>query len=1321
MAGPDGRLGYDRGSGLPASYYNTGDLSGPVVSRRLDPTINFNWSSGAPAPGVNPDNFSVRWEGFLYIPAAGTYTFYTQADDGVRLYLDNNSTPVIDQWNYAGFSERTYTTTFASSGMRAIRIEMRETTGDSGIKLSWSSPTIAKQIIPTDYLDALNTFTLSDYGADDNFDLQVTSNTIDSGDPNDPYLRETNPNGGRINIGAYGNTAQAGNSQSQLIQILSPNGLEKLERGQTVPVNFRSDGLKLARPVMLLNAGTPTIESWQSASPYLTSGNPFQFANVVSLAGVVDPAPAPVYQSYFYGSGVRNSTVSFNLPLSDGTYSVRLHFVEMDYNSANQRKFDIILSGSTVRSDYDIFAAAGGRYIARAEEFSDISVTGGTGLSISLLNRFGGAGAVISAIEVLENTPQGAVDPRVTLEFSDDGATWTTIPGADNVPMDRWGKGSFAWAIPESLATGDNYQLRARFIGSTGLVTDRSDSPFLITNSGRDFYLNDNSTSGDVFTTAIGSNAYSGKTPDQPLASLQALLAAYSFGPGDVIHVDSGNYRLIRTALLTSKHSGVRIEGPTPALNSQPLATLDRSNFAFNVIELQNADNITLDRLTIRGGYIGINASATSDSDNLTISNSLLVGNQHFGVYLDNNNDFASVLTSTLDSASTNYGMWLLGSDSVIDQNKFTGGFYESGTIRGARSSITNNTFTNVRNGLGVNNYSQNVSDRIVVRNNTYTNVRETAIGVAYNTLVTENLILGAGTGLAGNGEFRNNVVRDGTTGVNAGFSSIVEDNRIFHNSGVGLYLSSNAVNRNNRIYDNSIGVQTDLGYSGMVSGNVIYNNSTVGVLVSGTGYYGGIPTIVNNTILQKSGNAIQLVDGRTQNVLVKNNIIQVTGNYAGYALAIAPDTARGFRSDYNTIFTTGAGKIARWENRDFTDRSDWFYEVGMDEHSTFGDPRFAGLEGADGQLGYSRGGGLPGIYFNSNDLTGPAALTRLDSTINFDWIPSANGGSPGDGINGDNFSVRWQGYLFIPAAGTYTFYTQADDGVRLYLGNGAAPVIDQWVYAGFAERTYTTTFASAGMQPIKVELRETTGDSRIRLSWSSASIAKQIIPSDYLGENNTFSLRDFGTDDNFAVRVDSPTIDLGDPNDNYFLEPMPNGGRINVGAYGNATLASVSPLQVLQVISPNGLEKVEHGQTVPILFHSAGLRTSQPIALINGGAASGLWGAVAPFLSVGSVDNNVFEMRGITIDRSAVINPIAEELYHSYAYATGGVGGKLALKFPVPDGNYSVRLHFVEPNAAVGQRVFDIRFNGQRYVVAMTFGRLREQYEKQSPRRSLA
>ncbi|MCD6378702.1 MAG: hypothetical protein J7L99_07635, partial [Planctomycetes bacterium] len=38
-----------------------------------------------------------------------------------------------------------------------------------------------------------------------------------------------------------------------------------------------------------------------------------------------------------------------------------------------------------------------------------------------------------------------------------------------------------------------------------------------------------------------------------------------------------------------------------------------------------------------------------------------------------------------------------------------------------------------------------------------------------------------------------------------------------------------------------------------------------------------------------------------------------------------------------------------------------------------------------------------------------------------------------------------------------------------------------------------------------------------------------------------------------------SPCIDAGDPTSNFSNEPLPNGGRVNIGAYGNTAEASKS------------------------------------------------------------------------------------------------------------------------------------------------------------------
>src|SRR3546814_1559722 len=48
------------------------------------------WGNGSPSAGVGSDSFAVRWEGFVEAPTTGNYTFWTQSDDGVRLWVNGN-------------------------------------------------------------------------------------------------------------------------------------------------------------------------------------------------------------------------------------------------------------------------------------------------------------------------------------------------------------------------------------------------------------------------------------------------------------------------------------------------------------------------------------------------------------------------------------------------------------------------------------------------------------------------------------------------------------------------------------------------------------------------------------------------------------------------------------------------------------------------------------------------------------------------------------------------------------------------------------------------------------------------------------------------------------------------------------------------------------------------------------------------------------------------------------------------------------------------------------------------------------------------------
>jgi hypothetical protein len=80
-----------------ASYWNNMTLSGTAVLQRSEANLDYDWGAGSPAPGiVNNDQFSARWTRYVDF-TAGTYRFTATADDGIRVWLDNEL--IINDWS----------------------------------------------------------------------------------------------------------------------------------------------------------------------------------------------------------------------------------------------------------------------------------------------------------------------------------------------------------------------------------------------------------------------------------------------------------------------------------------------------------------------------------------------------------------------------------------------------------------------------------------------------------------------------------------------------------------------------------------------------------------------------------------------------------------------------------------------------------------------------------------------------------------------------------------------------------------------------------------------------------------------------------------------------------------------------------------------------------------------------------------------------------------------------------------------------------------------------------------------------------------------
>ncbi len=137
--------------GLTAEYFPSPDFTGPPALTRTDRTVNFNWDKVVPVPGLQRNNYSVRWSGNFVPPAPGDYKLGVRVNpcyacknaEGFRLYVDGKLMVASDrpQGDRADLSEASLH--FSDTQPHPIRLEYRHGTGSAGIDLTWQAPAAA--------------------------------------------------------------------------------------------------------------------------------------------------------------------------------------------------------------------------------------------------------------------------------------------------------------------------------------------------------------------------------------------------------------------------------------------------------------------------------------------------------------------------------------------------------------------------------------------------------------------------------------------------------------------------------------------------------------------------------------------------------------------------------------------------------------------------------------------------------------------------------------------------------------------------------------------------------------------------------------------------------------------------------------------------------------------------------------------------------------------------------------------------------------------------------------------------------------------------
>ncbi|QDA61300.1 malectin [Hymenobacter jejuensis] len=156
-------------------------------------------------------------------------------------------------------------------------------------------------------------------------------------------------------------------------------------------------------PVYRLNAGGGALGTSLgafAADQYFSPSPGSTYSSTAAISGTNDDA---LYQTERFGGA---GTFSYALPVTNGQYTVILHFAELYWTAVGQRVFDVSLEGNKVLSAYDIFKKVGAN--AATTESFPVTVSDGTlNLNFTSLNTGGKDNPKVSAIEILSTGVTG--------------------------------------------------------------------------------------------------------------------------------------------------------------------------------------------------------------------------------------------------------------------------------------------------------------------------------------------------------------------------------------------------------------------------------------------------------------------------------------------------------------------------------------------------------------------------------------------------------------------------------------------------------------------------------------------------------------------------------------------------------------------------------------------------------------------------------------------------------------------------------------------------------------------------------------------------
>jgi hypothetical protein len=271
----------------------TQDANGNITNRTLLSTgtvntVGLTTSSGAGLP-TRSDGFIVRFYGFINIPTAGTYWFGGNADDGIRIKINNIS--VVNSWTDDGGSFRSGSITLAA-GVVPVEVMYYENGGGQMVNFQWFING-SWQIVPSTSLATNSTYwapvapqyssgiTIQQQTRRDSATVRrqaVTNSTI--------YIDQVGDNN-TVTISQQGNNNQIKGIGQQAVSIQGNSNNITVRQGTT---SGNSSGKNLVELQVTGDSNTLNLNQGRNSdgtNPGVDSNNHYQMLNLSGSSNAV--------------------------------------------------------------------------------------------------------------------------------------------------------------------------------------------------------------------------------------------------------------------------------------------------------------------------------------------------------------------------------------------------------------------------------------------------------------------------------------------------------------------------------------------------------------------------------------------------------------------------------------------------------------------------------------------------------------------------------------------------------------------------------------------------------------------------------------------------------------------------------------------------------------------------------------------------------------------------------------------------------------------------------------------------------------------------